>query len=90
MQPIIYQGVATLSFLQLDRLNGLPKGSAFRAFKAVRTELCEGRDYFYLDGGEHGAWIEQLREQGCVYAGSPNLVLITREGYARMRGDGEG
>lgn len=88
MTPIRHQGVDCLSFKQLDELNGLPKGSSFRAFKRVQERLHEGRDYFYLAASGHPERIAELRAAGLVYASSTHLVLLTRSGYERMRGAG--
>jgi hypothetical protein len=90
MESIDFNGRRTLSFLQLDRLNGVPKGTAFRHFRAIRHELEEGRDYFYLDAATHGSFIAQLQQRGLAYPGTPHVVLITESGYRRMLGPESG
>lgn len=83
--PILYANVETLSLRQLDELNGVPKGTSFRAFKACRATLVEGTDFFHLDAETHGQFIDSLREDERIYAGSRHLLLITRAGYERLR-----
>ena len=82
---IDYQGRRTLSFRQVDELNGLPKGSAFRLFKHFQVEMREGSDYFYLDAAGNQSFIESLRRDGKVYPATINLVLITEDGYRLLR-----
>ena len=85
IEPIDYDGVETLSFRQIDSMNGVPKGTAFRFFKRVRGELTEGRDYYYLPLDSHGAFIQSLRETEQIYHSTTHLVLITRSGYERLQ-----
>lgn len=85
LAPIRYADQDTFSFRQLDELNGVAKGTSFRAFKASAPQLHEGQDYFYLPAAEHRQWIEALKEQGQIYATTVHLVLLTRQGYGRMR-----
>jgi len=83
-KPINFDGVETLSFRQIDDLNGFVKGTAFRLFKRAGSDLMEGRDYYYLPASSHGAFIESLRALGSIYSSTRHLVLITRSGYGRM------
>ncbi|MCK8515084.1 hypothetical protein M0534_01890 [Methylonatrum kenyense] len=83
--PIEHDGVQTLSFRQIDGLNGFAKGTAFRLFKRCRAELREGQDYFYLPAASHPALIESLKTDGRIYRGTTHLVLVTRSGYERMQ-----
>ncbi|TVP88734.1 MAG: hypothetical protein EA348_10095 [Pseudomonadaceae bacterium] len=85
MNPIDYQGIETLSFRQIDSMNGLVKGTAFRLFKRCESELEEGRDYFYLSDASHSAFIETLKDAGSIYQSTRHLVLMTRVGYERMQ-----
>ncbi|GGI95621.1 hypothetical protein [Halopseudomonas pertucinogena] len=85
VEPIFHSGDETLSLRQLDELNGLPKGSSFRWFKACEAELEEGRDYHYLPADEHAALIDELRRSGRIYPATRHLVLLTRSGYEYMR-----
>ena len=82
---IRYANTDTLSLRQLDELNGLPKGTSFRAFKACSDELVEGKDYFLLPAGDHEGLINELKAAGQIYATTVNLVLLTRAGYQRLR-----
>ncbi len=83
--PILHADTETLSFCQIDRLNRLPKGTAFRLFKAGRQQLIEDQDYFYLPAATHSQLRESLKASGQVYSTTINLVLLTRAGYARLR-----
>ncbi len=85
MQFIDFRGQSTLSFRQLDELNGLPKGSTFRRFKHLRDRLEPGIDYLYLATDEAPEFIEGLRREGRIYPGTRHLVLITERGYRRMQ-----
>lgn len=90
VEPISYAGDETLSLRQLDELNGLPKGSSFRWFKACEAELTEGRDYHYLSADLHAALIDELRRSGQIYPATRHLVLVTRSGYDHMRSRSRG
>lgn len=83
--PISFAGDETLSLRQLDELNGLPKGSSFRRFKAAAERLKEGRDYHYLPADVHAAFIAELRRAGQIYPSTRHSVLLTRSGYEQMR-----
>ena len=85
IEPIEFDGVETLSFRQIDSMNGVSKGTAFRFFKRLRGELSEGRDYYYLPQQSHGAFIQSLRDTGQVYRSTTHLVLVTRSGYERLQ-----
>ena len=85
MQFIDFRGQNTLSFRQIDELNGLPKGSAFRRFKRLRDWLEEGVDYHYLSATDEATRIEALRREGRIYSGTHHLVLITERGYHRLQ-----
>lgn len=74
-----------MTFRQLDRLNDVPKGTSFRAFKRVRAHMEEGKDFFYLVANEHLGLSTALRQQGALYPASVNMVLVTRRGYERMQ-----
>lgn len=84
-RPIRFRGHDTLSLRQLDELNQVPKGTTFRRFKALRSSLAEGRDFFRLDAEEHAELLERLRGQGRIYPGSIHVVLLTETGYRRLR-----
>lgn len=84
-QPYRYQDVEVMSFKQIDRLNAVPKGTTFRLFKRCLKQLQEGQHYFYLDPERDADEVAELRAQGLTYEGTVHAVLITREGYARLR-----
>ena len=85
MEPIDYNGTPTLSFRQVDVMNGFSKGTTFRLFKRAGDALQQGRDFFYLPATDYGEWIEALRAAGRIYPSSRHLVLLTREGYERLQ-----
>ncbi len=85
MEPIDYHGIPTLSFRQVDELNGVTKGTTFRLFKRAGDALEPERDFFYLPAEENSDWIETLRAAGRIYPSSRHLVLLTREGYERLQ-----
>lgn len=87
--PLTYAGREVLTLRQLDRLNGVSKGTSFRAFKRVREELVEGRDFFHLDASEHAPYIEALRQRGLVYESTIHLLLLTRDAYEYMSKDNQ-
>jgi hypothetical protein len=83
--PIPFDGRETLSLRQLDELNQVPKGTTFRRFKACRSGLVEGLDFFRLDAVEHAALLASLRAQGLIYPASVHVVLLTESGYRLLR-----
>lgn len=85
IDPIPFAGSDTFSLRQLDELNGLPKGTGFRWFKACETELSEGVDYFYLPADEYSELIDTLRSSGQIYTSTRHLLLLTRSAYECMR-----
>lgn len=85
MRPFQYRGREVMTFRQLDRLNDVPKGTTFRAFKRARANMEEGKDFFYLTADEHLGLSTALRQHGAFYPASVNLVLVTRRGYERMQ-----
>ena len=82
--PLEFHGCPVLTLRQIDRLNGAPKGTAFRAFKAARPRLRPGQDYFRVDGAEQPQWLASLKAAGAHYASSVHLVLIARPGYSAL------
>ncbi|MCO6441143.1 MAG: ORF6N domain-containing protein [Nitrococcus mobilis] len=85
VQPFHYGGREVMTLRQLDQLNGVPKGTSFRAFKRVRPYLEEGMDFFCLTAHEHSKLSEALRQSGALYRTSVSMVLVTRRGYERMQ-----
>lgn len=86
MEFIQFQGKNTLSLRQLDELNGVVKGTTFRRFRVLETELVDGRDYFLLDGQEHAALLDRLRQRGLIYPSTVNCLLLTEQGYRKLSG----
>lgn len=64
------------SLRELDLAAGLPKGSAFRAFKARLGSLQEGVDFIVLDHRIHAALASALHAQGRLYRSSVHPVLL--------------
>ncbi|MDR9432658.1 MAG: ORF6N domain-containing protein [Spiribacter sp.] len=93
-QPFHYQGQAVLTLRQIDRMNGVIKGSAFRAFKRVADTLIEGEDYFVLAMDELktrsadpalNALHAAMLSADALYPSSRVVVLITQTAYARLQ-----
>ena len=61
---------------ELDVAAGLPKGSAFRAFKRLEPTLREGSQFRVLRPGRDDAEIGALRAAGRVYGASRVVVLL--------------
>lgn len=85
VKPIAFAGVETLSFRQLDELNGLGKGSSFKLFKTHLSALEEDSDYFYVSGDAHPQLLAELKKSEQVYLGSVHLVLLSRAGYEKLQ-----
>jgi hypothetical protein len=85
LRPIRFRDRETLSLRQLDELNQVPKGTTFRRFKACRSGLVEGRDFFRLDAVEHAALLASLRAEALIYPTSVHVVLLTESGYRHLR-----
>ena len=76
---------APRTFAELDRATGVPKGSAFRAFKTLLPVLVEGRDFHCCDC--------RLDDEGCAgwlasgrfYRGTVNAVLLADSGVCAVR-----
>jgi len=80
-------------FRELDQALGLPKGSAFRTFKAIRQQLQEGSDFRVVPHGRETELIQSLRQAGRIYESSINVVLLSAETKQQlesvMRGSSE-
>ncbi|MGM0552707.1 MAG: hypothetical protein ACQETK_02700 [Pseudomonadota bacterium] len=83
-EPIVYQARATLSLRQIDQWNGVPKGTAFRLFKARKDQMVEGRDFFHIPEGAHPALTEGLRVDGRIYPTTVHVLLLTAGACAQM------
>ncbi|HXH03347.1 MAG TPA: hypothetical protein VNN09_08505 [Candidatus Competibacteraceae bacterium] len=71
------------SLREIDQAHGLPKGSAFRAFK--RARLTEGEDFLYLAAERHGEIIAELKAAGRLYRSTVHAVLISARGYEKLQ-----
>ncbi len=85
-----YHDMPVLTLRQIDQMNAVAKGVAFRAFKQAAAELEEGSDYFVLDiaapvDSAAQALIAQLQAAEALYASSKVAILITEKAYARMQ-----
>lgn len=66
---------------EIDKSRGAPKGTAFRAFKRLKHDFIEGRDFFYLSANEDAESIESLRRAERVYASTIHALLFPQAGY---------
>jgi hypothetical protein len=73
-----------LSLRELDEQMGLPKGSAFRAFKRMEKALAEGGDFEVLEHERDREQITRLRAERRIYASSVNVVLLSAQTCARL------
>jgi hypothetical protein len=62
---------------EIDLAAQRPKGSGFRAFKRMKARWHEGRDFLVLDHEKDAGSIGRLRDEGRIYAGSVNVVLLS-------------
>ncbi len=90
MPPAHYRGVEVLTLRQVDTMNGVPKGTTFRAFKQIEPDLIEGQDFFVINlhspGDEEAVTlIRHLNETQALYASSQVAVLISEKAYARLQ-----
>lgn len=86
-EPILYHDVPVLSLRQVDMWNGLPKGTAFRMFRAREAELEQGRDFFLIRRGEEAERVEQWRTDGLIYPATVHVVLLGARAVERMRAE---
>ena len=70
---------------ELDADAGLPKGSAFRAFKRLEPDLREGDDFRVLRPGADDAEIAALRGAGRLYGASRVAILLEVETARAVR-----
>ncbi|MCC5813016.1 MAG: hypothetical protein JJU06_21840 [Ectothiorhodospiraceae bacterium] len=80
------RGRNTLSMKQIDRMNGLAKGTTFRLFKSRQAALIEGEDYILLRHDAEPELLESLRASGQIYPSTVNALLLTETGYRKLRG----
>lgn len=73
-----------VSLRSLDLAAGLPKGSAFRAFKQLADELIEGQDFRVLHHQHDATEIAQLRQTQGIYSNSVNVLLLSPAAAQRV------
>ena len=73
------------TFAELDRATGLPKGSAFRAFKSLLPALVEGQDYHCCDCRLDDDCCAEWIASGRFYRGTVNAVVFSDSGVAAVR-----
>lgn len=69
---------------ELDEAAGLPKGSAFRAFKQARGDFREGADFRVLDRVRDAAEVAALQAGQRAYHSSQAVVLAGPRMAARI------
>ncbi len=74
-----------LSMRDLDDAAGLPKGTAFRAFKRLLGGLEEGRDFVVLDLQAAQALVAALIDGDRLYRSSVHPVLLAPAAAAQVR-----
>ena len=72
---------------EVDLRLGLPKGSAFRAFKRQGAMLRENIDFTVLSARTDNTEIERLRAAGRIYRSSVNVIVLAETGFERVRAD---
>ena len=72
---------------EVDLRLGLPKGSAFRAFKRQQAMLRENIDFIVLPARTENTEIERLRASGRIYRSSVNVIILAETGFERVRAD---
>jgi hypothetical protein len=73
---------ALVTLREIDQTLGMPKGSAFRAFK--RLALIEGQDFWLLTPSMHGLALGTLRQGRRLYASSIHAVVLSPEAAQRV------
>jgi hypothetical protein len=69
------------SLREIDERAGKPKGSAFRAFRAIEPQLRDGFDFVVTDDP---AQLAALKVSGRIYASSVKLILLAPAVAARV------
>ena len=80
-------GTESCTLREIDERHGLPKGSAFRAFKRLRGTLRENVDFTVLSAPSARSEIERLRGAGRIYRSSVNVVVLAESGVERVRAE---
>ncbi|MGH8461420.1 MAG: hypothetical protein ACRESS_07420 [Stenotrophobium sp.] len=77
-------GLDWRSLREIDLASSRPKGSAFRAFKRLRSDFAESRDYVVLHHQDDAQAIGALHAAGRIYRGSINVVLLAPAAAQRV------
>jgi len=72
-----------ITLCELDQSLGLPKGSAFRAFKQL--QFVEARDFWVLKAATDAAAIAELRAERRIYITSINVVVLSSSAAEQIR-----
>jgi hypothetical protein len=72
-----------LTLRELDQAQGAAKGAAFRAFKALESQLSAPRDFRLLDAARDAVEIAALGSRR--YRSSRNVLLFSPETAALLR-----
>lgn len=89
MEFIPYRGLNTLSLRQIDTLNGVAKGTTFRAFKHCAA-LREDEDFFLVTADEDPETVAAWRQAGLIYPTTVTVVLLTESGYRKLQSQNVG
>ena len=73
------------TFKEIDLSLQRDKGTAFRAFKALRNALEADGCFLYLAETEHADTLANLRATNRMYVSSVNGVLFNEMGRQRIR-----
>lgn len=74
----------SITLRELDQQSSQPKGSAFRVFKALETQLAEGVDYLLLDHDLNRSAIAELKRNRKIYPTSINVLVFTDGAAQRL------
>ncbi len=83
--PDLLKDALPRTFADLDLATGLPKGSAFRAFKTLLPRLVEGRDFHCCDCRTADDCCADWIASGRFYRGTVTAVLLADSGVAAVR-----
>ena len=67
---------------EIDEVLGLPKGSAFRAFKSLA--LVEEADFRVLHPDRDSAAFQALRGAGRIYPGTQRAILLSDDARGKI------
>ncbi|TJY62156.1 hypothetical protein E4T66_07975 [Sinimarinibacterium sp. CAU 1509] len=75
-----------LSLREIDQVSRSPKGTAFRAFRDIETQLVRDVDFVLLHHADDAEAIAALRASGKIYPGSINVILLSPAVGQRLLG----